>query len=230
MPSLRSKLQPKLAPKPEQLAGLALALLLVGACAHARLVPLGTTWHHGRSAVAEAGDLTLVATPNSWHFNDEVAGASLPIHVTIVNEGKAAQRIRFEAFSLVDQAGKVYPAIPPMKLLHRLFASPRAPQAAPRPTYAALAGGGDGEPILAQAEPDDRVLPEGRVPPTERSSYWPGDYRRVLDLALRRGLLAPGGRTEGFLFFEPVRGATELALRFEPRAGTVLATRFSVEP
>ena len=206
---------------------MALALSFLGACAHERLVPIGATSPHGRSAVAEAGDLTLIATPDSWHFNDEVAGASLPIHMTIVNEGKIAQPIRLEAFSLVDQAGKVYPAIPPMKLLHRLFASPGGHRSSSPGD--ALAGGGDGEPLLAQAEPDDRVLPERVVPPTGRHDYWPGDYRRVLDLALPRGSLLPGARTEGFVFFEPVRGATELSLRFEARPGTVLTTRFTVE-
>ncbi|MHB1844846.1 MAG: hypothetical protein ACYCWW_08450 [Deltaproteobacteria bacterium] len=208
--------------------------LLFG-CAHARLIPEDAKPGH-RSVLLEGGGALLLVTANAWTASDEVAGATTPIHVTLLNLGPGSLKVRYRDFALTDDAGKLWAAIPPTDLLRRLYGQSQA-----GPPSLSSAGGGDGlfEPsarllLSAEEEPSKRTLPEGELSPNERLDYWPTDYRRILDSALRRGELPPGWRSEGFLFFPEIRSAHELTLRYVvERDGAKVAelkTRFQVQP
>ncbi len=192
------------------LAGLALA-----ACGHAQLVPIGRTASAG-AALARGGGIVLLAAPG-WPHSDEVAAGTTPIFVTVMNEGPGAVDLGYRDFTLVDDAGKVLQAIPPLDLLQEIYGTHPGPPAA---------GGGDGffEPLRGLALGDveegwGRELPEGEASP-EAEPYWPRDYRRILDHGLHAGRIEVGKRRDGYVFFQPAWTAHEVTLHLRTSRGT----------
>ncbi len=199
-------------------------LALAAACTHPTLVPEG-----GAATFASGDGVVLLGAPG-WRHSDEVAAATTPVFVTVANQGPGALEVSYSDFTLVDEAGKVHRAIPPLALLKSLFgtAGPGAP------------GGGDGVLELARrmstadiGEGWGRELPENETSPNAVEPYWPRDYRRVLDRALAMGRLGEGKRRDGYVFFQPAWSARQVVLHFRFARATGpthdLAIDFAVE-
>ncbi len=198
----------------------ALSLLLLAACAHPHLVPIGRQGPAG-AAMARGGGVVLLAA-SGWRHSDEVASATTPVFVTVMNQGAGAIDLRYGDLSLVDDAGRAHAVVPPNDLLETLYGAPTA-------------GGGDGFFDLGGrslfgdiGEPGGRALPESELSPAEGEHYWPRDYRRVLDHALREGPIAPGGRREGYVFFQPAWESRRVTLHLRVQRGAGPALDLSV--
>jgi len=202
------------------LAGGAIVLAL-SACApvvtltpapSATLVP-GTT----NEAVASAKGIRMVVVGNAWVGEEGVLDYVTPVRVTIEDDTTMPLRVQYRQFALVGQKGDLYAALPPFDIKGTIT-----------------------EPILGQAyspilTPDfdyDRFLvapPYTRLypriglwgdpffyDPDYYDTYWnfwasiPLPTDRMLVRALPEGVIQPGGRVTGFLYFKRVSPSDKL--------------------
>lgn len=166
--------------------------------AGARVVPEGP----GQGAMDVVQNVEVIARSDAWSGFPERLDQVTPILVTIDNQSDVPVRIRYNEFALVDpQSGERYAAIPPFDI-----------------------EGTESEPIDFTDFTGFRIAPyyaryyPGLLPydglfPFDRiyyDSYYPawvdvelptGD---MVQKALPEGVLEPGGRISGFVYFENV--------------------------
>lgn len=166
----------------------------------AQMVPEGP----GRGAMDAVQGVRVIARSDAWSGFPDHLDRVTPILVTIDNQSKVPLRIRYNEFALVDQqSGARYNAIPPFSI-----------------------EGTESEPIDATDFSGFRIAPyharyyPGLVPydglfPFDQfyyDSYYPawvdvelptGD---MIQKALPEGVIEPGGRISGFVYFENVHG------------------------
>jgi hypothetical protein len=160
----------------------------------------------GKGAVAEVRGVTVIARSDAWSGFPPDLDRVTPILVTIENDGAVPVRIRYNEFSLeAPSTGASYAAIPPFdvrgtevepitRLGYRGFWV--APYYAPyypglRPYYGAF--------------PFDQYYYDQYYPTWVNIELPTGD---MVQKALPEGVLDPGGRVTGCLYFRKVkRGA-----------------------
>ena len=91
---------------------------LMCACGTPHLVPVNGT--DDDTAVVRKAGITLVAARNLW-CEDQLEDVSTPIGITVVNDSDDTVPVGLGEFSLVDERGQAYPAIPPERVVHELF-------------------------------------------------------------------------------------------------------------
>ena len=155
------------------------------------------------AAVEEFAGIEVIAVAESWRGSppdiDEVV---TPMLVTITNSGDRRLQIRYEDFALVTPGRVQYAALPPFQISGVAYA-PVDIAGPPMGFHVA--------PYLSPWYPSWTVW-NGPFP--YRASYYDAyatGFMRVslpsgdmIQKALPEGVLAPGGRVTGFLYFEQV--------------------------
>jgi hypothetical protein len=185
----------------------AAALVALAGCASSDLFPAPGAHEvagRGDGAATAAHGIRMVARADAWQGTPRNLSNQLtPILVTLENQGEQPVAVRYLDFQLVSDAGRRYSALPPfrtdgiaVKLAGRAFYPPAqfsyAPYLSPHFAVAPLYDG------------PFSVNPRywTRFEPVLRSVELP--TVDMLRKALPEGVLHPGGRVTGFLYFEGV--------------------------
>jgi len=169
----------------------------------------------GHAADARAAGVHVVAAAGAWSdFPSDLDDIVTSMLVTITNDSDRALEIRFEHFALLTPAGVIFAALPPFQVT----GGAREP---PAPAGPARGHGFSVAPYLAPWYPGWRV--HGGPFPFD-SGYYSGfdafDPRcgrislptgDMLDRALPEGVLAPGGRISGYVYFEQALDVVRVA-------------------
>lgn len=194
------------------------AALILGACARtpqltpapgAEIVQL-----NGTAATASSAGVTVTAEASGWPGPVDIEDVVTPMRVTIENGSERAIRIRYSEFALVSEQGRRYAALPP----YGVKGTVREPLMARR--YRPIDPIGFDYRYFRVAPHYRSVYPSLSVytadpfffDPYYYSHYYPYwqrvrvelPTREMLRRALPEGVLAEGGRLEGFLYFERV--------------------------
>lgn len=160
----------------------------------------------GKGATAEVAGIRVIARSEAWSGFPTNLDRVTPIMVTIENDGAAPLRLRYNEFSLVDPAsGRRYAAVPPFNV--------RGVEAEPvtdlgfsgfwvAPYYAPYFPGI--QPYRG-AFPFDRIYYDEFFPTWVNIELPTGD---MIQKALPEGVLDPGGRVTGYLYFQNVKRGT----------------------
>lgn len=166
-------------------------------------------------AVASEAGVSLEAQVNAWRWTPEHLNEELtPVLVRIENNSDVPLRVRYEEFQLVTTRGIVYAALPPFdirgKVTERID------------TYAYPASGFFVAPHLHGYYSGLGAYDSPFFYDTYYSTYYPvyAQYElptgEMLVRALPEGVIEPGGRIAGFIYFadiesiEPIPGKVKL--------------------
>jgi len=156
----------------------------------------------GAGAMGEVAGITIIARADAWSGFPENLQEVTPILVTIDNGGDAPVRIRYNEFALVAPTGKRYAAIPPFNVEGTAVESigVRYPGFWVAPYYSHY------YPFLRPYGgyfPFDRYYYDAYYPQFVRIRLPTAD---MIQKALPEGVLEPGGRITGYVYFENVDG------------------------
>lgn len=194
-------------------------LALALACApQARLRPgPGAMAVEGKRAAATASvsGVSVVVDAASWTGTPERLETVLPVKVTIENRGSVPVRVQYRDFSLMATSGARLAALPPFSIRGTEF------------VYRGIGGSGF-DPYVPGflydrfwlAPPWSRFYPQMSpwggpyfYDPLYYDTYyarWPVELptRDMVVNALPEGVIEPGGRLSGFVFFQPLPAGT----------------------
>jgi hypothetical protein len=205
---------------------LTLACLLLAACMPARLKPAeeaSTLPNAPLAAVTEQDGVRMVVEPGAWSANPEnLESRILPLKVSITNNNSRPVRVRYSDFTL-EGNGLRYTPLPPIEIRGRVT------ETADRPVYVPSWR----SPFYSPFEPrfshyHFHVAP-WYAPYYMGMSAWPRPWRydpfyydtyyprwnvnlptsEMIELAIPEGVIEPGGRVSGFLYFQPISGDLE---------------------
>lgn len=187
---------------PKHAAFAVLALLAAG-CAgpNQSLEPAPKAEHppgQPNAVTEEANNVRVTARADTWPGETAVTSMLTPVEVTIENDGNRPVALRHDNFLLSSSLGVIYPALTPIVSLQRDVDTLRNrsfEQSKFRvdPRYAAAYGiSPAAEPFYD--EPDEPSIDDyGEGLPTPE----------MLQQGIPEGVLLPGGRVRGFLYFPP---------------------------
>lgn len=167
----------------------AFTFLLATGCASARLEPAEGAQRvpaKPRAATVKVQGIQVIAEAESWHPPEKMRDEVTALKVTIVNHGKEALRIKYDAFSLVADDGEAFHTVKPEDItIHG------ASRSIGLPADAIVSRSGDGSTLSSP----------------HRSQQEKDEIRKTLvDQSLASGDLKPGERTSGFVYFQLVPG------------------------
>ncbi len=184
---------------------LALAVL-VGGCA-TTLVPAPGTVElpgAGHGAIAEDARVRVAAAAEAWRGHPyDLGGAVTPMLVVVENNSTRRLRVRYDAFSLVGADGRRFAAIPPFAVTGTVAVpvdAAFAPPAFYSPGWALYGGPFARDPLYGWRWPFFASYPAYvwvRLPTND-----------MIQRALPEGVVEPGGKISGFLYFEEVARST----------------------
>ncbi|MCY0995186.1 hypothetical protein OV203_49120 [Nannocystis sp. ILAH1] len=161
------------------------------------------------AAVADEAGVEVIAVANAWRgFPPDLEGAVTPLLVTLTNRGGRALELRYEHFSLVSPGGVYYAALPPFQIHDTVYA--------PVDTAYPAAGFGvapylspwyPGWSVWGGPFPYRGAYYDSYNPAFQRVALPSGD---MVEKALPEGVLSPGGRITGYLYFEHVEDARRI--------------------
>lgn len=202
------------------------AVLAIGGCASRTDIEPAETARKApglaEAAVSEVAGVRITAqSPEEWPGAAEIMDQVEAMKVVIENGGDRPIQIRYPEFQLVGPQGEIFSALPPYRIggpadspvLEGRYAPLSAPEFAfdgfgIAPVYAPIYPGVPVAPSPFLADPvyygrTYGVLAERNLPTPE-----------MLSRALPEGVLQPGGRVEGYLYFEKVdEGVPEVTFR-----------------
>jgi hypothetical protein len=193
---------------------IAAAALVAAACAGPELRPSTEATPaqlRAEAAVAEDAGVQVAASTRAWEGRPVTLETELtPVLVDILNQSSRPLRIGYEGFHFISEAETSYAALPP----YRIEAEVARPVAAGRPYYP-YAGFG-GAPYLRVYYPRLDIY-DGPFAFSDRyyganapiwSRYRSGELptQDMLQRALPEGVVEPGGRVGGFLYFQRLEG------------------------
>ncbi|MDC0723106.1 hypothetical protein [Nannocystis bainbridge] len=173
------------------------------------------------SAFDEDAGVELIAIADAWRgYPAELGELVTPLLVTITNRGRRPVELRYEHFALVTRAGVRFAALPPVIVPGVAYAPvdlvypPMGFGLAPylSPWYPALSVWGGSFPFRPDYYGDCYTA----------CQHAPLPDSELLQRALPEGVLSPGGRITGFLYFEEladVRHVDLVAELFDPTTG-----------
>lgn len=208
----------------------ALALGMLCACGGGKpgMKPAATAQkaqaEHG--ARAQAQGITLVAQVEKWPEGQGDQQVT-PVRIQLVNDSDQPVAVMYEHFALVSGRGQHYAALPPFQL-SQLNIAPvavgyrgtidrewKSENFQVAPAYAALY---QGVPV-ADKPIDISAAYYNEYFGAWEQGDWPSDT--MLEHALPEGVLQPGGRLDGYMYFEKLSDKTE---RVQLKADFVNAT------
>jgi len=167
-----------------------------------------------QSAVDADAGIEVVAVAGAWRsYPAELDELVTPLLVTITNSGPRSLELRYEHFALVTPAGVRFAALPPLVVTGVAYAPvelvypPMGFGLAPylSPWYPGVSVWGGSFPFRADYYGNCYTACEHYPLPT-------GD---MLQQALPEGVLGPGGRITGFLYFEALADVRHIDLLAE---------------
>jgi hypothetical protein len=181
----------------------AIALGLTG-CASRQLVPAPEAQlMPGRhdTAVAESDGVRTTVQSQAWSGRPASLPQQItPLEVTVVNHSDRPVRITYDDFTLTGSSGFTYSALPPYKIT----GSVREPVMVPRFSYSGFY-------VAPFYRPFYPGVPVWAASPWRYNPYyynrvwadWPVQLptRDMREKAIPAGVLQPGGRVSGFLYF-----------------------------
>ena len=194
-----------------------LLICLAGvACAHtAQLVPAPDAPRLNGAAVAEAEGIRLTAGGQRWSGEPrDLANIVTPLYVTVENGSSTPIRIRYREVELIYPNGLQVSAIPPFQIQR-----PGTQTVVAGPAFAAdgfylhprYHGFYPGMPLWEGPWDYDPFMYEQMYGSWEPSL----PTRDMLTNALPEGVLQPGGRAAGFLYFHRVSSEGRVTLEFD---------------
>jgi len=180
-----------------------IALGLAG-CASRQLVPAPEAQLMPGSqdtAVAESDGVRTTVQSQAWSGSPASLPQQItPLQVTLVNHSDRAVRITYDDFTLTGSSGFTYNALPPYKIT----GSVREPVMVPRFSFSGFY-------VAPFYRPFYPGVPVWAASPWRYNSYyynrvwadWPVQLptRDMREKAIPAGVLQPGGRVSGFLYF-----------------------------
>jgi hypothetical protein len=170
----------------------------------------------GKGAVDTAGGVRVEARAGAWKWNPEdLAIKVTPFFVELENTGSSRVLVRYNNFSVTDASGKRHAAMPPYDLSGSVTES----YTVQNPYYPYT--GFTVAPYLRRYYP--RMAFYDGTFAYDQTYYDPylTSFRRIrlpttdmVQRALPEGVLAPGGKISGFVYFEHV-DATSSSLNFQ---------------
>jgi hypothetical protein len=204
-----------------------LGLLLLTACASVpKLIPAGAPEGHSDATLAAAG-IQVRVVANAWRGSPHAVEEQFtPIWVHLVNTGNLTYDFTYTSFTLIDETGRLYAAMPPMEVVKTLTGSLETPL--PESPLAGM------DTVVDPAEPGPTIQtvqfgfgmgfgPNDPFYSPDPYMYPPTSYEatgRVLSSGLREGRLLPRTHALGFLYFQRAYDAHELTLRIEAASET----------
>ncbi len=208
-------------------AALATGLLLAAACA-TRIVPAPTADRlpgPGAAALAEAAGVRVIVAADAWRgFPADLAEAVTPMLVTIHNGSERQLMIRYEHFALTSPEGRRFAALPPFEITG--VVSEPVPGFHPPVRFGVapyLSRWYPGWTVFGGPFPFHTAYYDAFYPAFTRVALPTGD---MVQKALPEGVVEPGGRVAGFVYFEEVKDVEVLtfaARLVEPSAATPFA-------
>jgi hypothetical protein len=179
-----------------------MALCLAG-CATPRLVPApeAQIMPGGHdTAVAESDGVRTTVQAQAWSGSPASLPQQItPLKVTVANESSRPVRITYDDFTLTGSSGFSYSALPP----YEITGSVREPVMVPRFSYSGFFVA----PFYGRYYPGIPVWASpwryNRYYYNREWAEWPIQLptRDMRDKAIPAGVLQPGGRVSGFLYF-----------------------------
>lgn len=184
----------------------ALGLAACGAHQTAELSPATsarTVWRQPDRAVAQESGVRITADPQAWGARPaDLDRTMTPVQVTIQNRSGKPLRLSYDEFVLVTPDGKEYQPESPFRIdgSERPIATPMLDydRFAVAPRYAPFYPGVEVWP--------DSITPAEQVTSNRWTTTWsdPLPTDEMLSLALPEGVLKPGGKVAGFVYFPKV--------------------------
>lgn len=206
------------------LACLASALALAGCASHGGLRPAPGQQRapdDPGSAVAMADGVRMIVSTHAWDGDPpDLEQSVTPLHVTLENHSSHPLRIRYPELKLRSPALDYQP-LPPAKLVDKQVTVREDPILVPRTETHNFRYAPYRYPNYSDAPGlRDRAHPWEDVPEfyTRQYAKWtvPLPTVDMIDRALPEGVLDPGGRVSGFLYFEHLRpGADQARFTFD---------------
>ena len=166
-------------------------------------------------AMASSAGITMTVTADRWVGTPRQLTEVIPLLVSIENNSSSPLRIRYQEFALGTPAGKWLNALPPFAIEGEEVRALRSP-------YAYPVNGFWVAPYLSPYYPFfPRFVGPFAYDPFFYDTYYPAIRRAPLPTGdmvqkvLPEGVLDPGGRITGFLYFETGD--------FDPDRGTFVA-------
>lgn len=162
----------------------------------------------GEGAITVEQGIHLIARADAWDGKPrDLHRQVTPMRVTVINESAAPIRINYNKFRLVSANGRRFSALPPFQIdgqVANRIGMQYAPVGfgyAPYLSPYLASGGVFNGPYVTNRPYWDRYAPVLRTVnlPTQD----------MLQKALPEGVLLPGGRVSGFLYFEGVASGVE---------------------
>jgi hypothetical protein len=194
--------------------GSALVLLVAGCVGHSQLAPApGDTELGGNkeTAVSSIDSVDVNVFTKAWNGRQEILNVVTPLRIEIKNNSDQPVRVRYSDFKLVGPKGKTYAALPP----YGITGSVEEPHLVQ--VYPAIVSPDfdwddfDVAPYYAPIYPD---IPVWDGPFYYDPFYYDQYYtywqqielptHEMLNEALPDGVIKPGGRVSGFLYFQEV--------------------------
>jgi len=201
----------------------AFALPLAGCVHETQLVPAAGANEVGyNAALTKVDGVQIRANGEAWPGIRDVRNDVTPVHLTIYNNSKKPIRLRYDQLWLVDQDGVRYAALPPFRIRGSVVANAYGEM---QPSFSYV--GFDVAPAYEGVYPDLTVTNFDFDEPSEDEydtlyyPYW-GTVEAdlptplMLRMALPEGVIKPGGRLDGYVYFQHVpenAGRVDLDMR-----------------
>jgi hypothetical protein len=158
----------------------------------------------GTGAIASNAGVTIEARADAWQGNPATLEREItPILVEVTNSGNHPLLVRYSAFQLMATNGKVHRAMPPFAIDEEITEEYMV-RTFPYSGFTVAPYLRRYYPGLVLADPFllDRAFYDTMVPVFRRVRLPTGD---MVQKALPEGILAPGSKVAGFLYFEDVK-------------------------
>lgn len=175
----------------------------------------------GDIAYTDAAAVQILAKGDDWEGDRDVLQRITPVYLSVHNRGKWPVQLQYSRMSLLDGGGQTYAAVPPFKLevTTGALASGEQQRVKPRVQYERFAVAPFYGSVYA-APPANASRWESPATYESRYRYWeteaePPD-REMLEWALPEGVVEPGGKVSGYVYFQRVPAdAARVTLRVE---------------
>lgn len=167
------------------------------------------------AAQAAAAGVTVMAKADTWSGEGDVRDKVTPVNIVLINDSDQPLAIRYEHFALTSGNGQRFAALPPFQLREMAIAPIAVRSGSPiKPEWKGeqFEVAGAYVPLYRDAPAAKETLDYDAAYYNQYYSEWQqGDLPNndVMKRALPEGILRPGGRVEGYLYFENVPEKTK---------------------
>lgn len=200
---------------------LVVVLILLAGCAQTKLAPAPQAQRvPGKelAAVAQTAGVRMVVEAGAWSGHpDNLAQELTPLRVTIDNGSDQPLRVRYEDFAIETGKGVRYTPLPPLRIQGTVIEQADRPVRFPRyavtPRFAY--SGFYLAPWYSPYYPNLRAWSHPwAFSPFYYDTYYPRWTVKLptpdmLEMAIPEGVIEPGGRVSGFLYFPDIAARVE---------------------